>query len=227
MRALLLILCTVWLGCSRIPASQELIEKSVQSVLHDKSIETIIAFAECQSPKGKYTTEVHSGPDEYTYFKQVYSYRDTPFEAVAIRYDSGFQVDSDSVFSLPSNAVSIIKGHEFHEILIEPARRFHDFKEPVSITEEGKIFYRVGALDNLNNPVELFFDAGTSELEMLTTRNPAEADEIIRLIYSNKKQIQGFALPMHVEIWQGEQKFIFDYTTVKINSNDFKRWSRD
>lgn len=86
--------------------------------------------------------------------------------------------------------------------------------------------FRVSALDMLNNPVELFFHQQAGTLERMTFVNPDDTKEVIRITFSNRKQIQGILLPMHVEILQGDQQFSFDYTSVKINAADFRPWKR-
>jgi|APTNR8051073442_1049403.scaffolds.fasta_scaffold00001_666 hypothetical protein len=224
-----LILLTIGLmimGCHQKPTADDLIEKSM-NVYGSDTIETIQTIANCQSPEGNYTTEIHSAKDDYTYFKQVYSYQIIPFEAVVLGLDTGFQLHPDSSLTeLRSGDIHIIKGHEFHEILFELNKRFHQFGEPESVMEESMKLFRVAALDMLNNPVELFFHQQAGTLESMTFLNPDDTNEVIRITYSNRKQIQGIFLPMHVEILQGDKKFSFDYTSIKINAVDFKPWKR-
>lgn len=224
---ILLIIGSMIMGCHQKPTAADLIEESMNALNGSDTIETIQAIANCQSPEGSYTTEIHSAKDDYTYFKQVYSYRDIPFEAVVLRLDSGFQLHPDSsIIGLPAGAIHIIKGHEFHEILFELNKRFHQFGEPESVMEESMKLFRVTALDNLNNPVELFFHQQAGTLERMTFQNPDDTKEAIRITYSNRKQIQGISLPMHVEILQGDKQFSFDYTSVKINALDFRPWKQ-
>lgn len=223
---ILSIVCAGLSGCNQTSSSEGLIKNSVRLITKGDSIETIIAIAECQSPQGTYSTEVHSGPDDYTYFKQVYTYRDKPFEGIVVYLDSGFQVRADSLLPLSASAIQIIKGHEFHEILVELQQRFHAFQEPESmILYDKPYYYRVSALDKLNKPVELFFNGLDYTMDVLTVRNPEDSTEIIRIEYSDRRKVQGFILPMHVEIIQGDKRFVFDYTSVKINDSDFKRWA--
>jgi hypothetical protein len=222
---LLLVIWIALTGCDQKPTADQIIKTSILKISQADTVKTFQAFAECQSPKGNYTTEIHSGKDDYTYFKQVYSYRDEPFEAVVLTPDSGFQINQDSTFTaLPKVAINIVKGHEFHEILLDLNKRFHQFGEPELVPDSG--LNRITALDELNNPVEIFFDKETTLLEAMTIRNPDKVEEIIRVTYSNRKQIQGMLLPMHVEILQGDQKFIFDFTSIKINAKNFREYQK-
>ncbi len=215
----------VLVGCGKRSSTEQIIKNSILNISKADTINTFEIFAECQSQKGNYTTEIHSGKDDYTYFKQVYSYGGEPFEAVVFTLDSGFQINQDSTFtSLPRVAINIIKGHEFHEILFDLSNRFHQFGEPELVPNSG--MYKITALDELNNPVEIFFDTETMLLEAMTIRNPDKIEEIIRIKYSNRKQIQGMLLPMHLEILQGDQKFIFDFTTIKINAKGFREYKK-
>lgn len=223
----LLIIGLMIMGCHQKPTAADLIEESMNVLNGSDTIETIQAIANCQSPEGGYTTEIHSMKDDYTYFKQVYSYRDIPFEAVVLRIDTGFQIHTDSSHTgLSAAAIHIIKGHEFHEILFELNKRFHQFGEPESVMEESMKLFRVSAVDMQNNPVDLFFHQQAGTLESMSFVNPDDSKEVIRITFSNRKQIQGILLPMHVEILQGEKQFSFDYTSVKINGVDFRPWKR-
>lgn len=223
----LLLICLVIMGCHQNPSASDLIEKSTYVLGKSETIETIQAIANCQSPEGSYTTELHSAKDDYVNFNQIYSYRSTPFEAVVLSLDTGFQINTDSSLAgLPATAIHIIKGHEFHEILFELNNRFHQFGKPESVMEESMKLFRISALDMLNNPVELFFHQQAGTLESMTFVNPDNTKEIIRITYSNRKQIQGTSLPMHVKILQGDQQFTFNYTSVKINAADFRQWKR-
>lgn len=224
----LLVICLALIACEQKLTADEIIKNSIGNISITDTLTTFQAFAECQSPEGNYATEIHSGKDDYTYFKQVYSYRDEPFVAVVHTLDSGFQINPDSTFtSLSRNTIYALKSHEFHEILFDLSNRFHQFKEPELIVEQNEKLYRVDALDALSNPIELFFDQDTGLLHGLTMRNPDNMEEIIRVTYSNPKQIQGMLLPMHVGILQGDKQYIFDYTHVKINGEDFRRWGNN
>lgn len=111
-------------------------------------------------------------------------------------------------------------------MLFELNTRFHQFGEPESVMEESMKLFRVSALDMLNNPVELFFHQQAGTIERMTFVNPDDTKEAIRITFSNRKQIQGIFLPMHVEILQGEKQFSFDYASIKINATDFRPWKR-
>lgn len=216
-----LLLCTVF-GCARNTSTEELINSSINAITNGDTIRNFITQAECKGPKGTYKTIVHSAVD-YTYFKQTFSYSSDPFEAVIIG-DSAFQIVNDSIeSSFGKEVIAALKSHEFHMILIDLKKRYHEFSDPKSVSDQLK----VNALDELNNPVEILFRKGASEIQSITMRNPGDTTERITFSYTNWTVIQGKKLPAHVMIKQGADKvFTFDFTKIEVNSKDFKRWEK-
>ncbi len=163
---------------------------------------------------------MHSAPD-YTYFKQTFSYSNDPFEAVIIG-DSAFQIVNDSVGSSFGKEVMVaLKSHEFHLILIDLKKRYHEFSEPKAVSGQLK----VNALDELNNPVEILFREDAPEIQSITMRNPGDTTEQITFSYENWTVMAGRKLPLHVIIRQSADKvFTFDFTKIEVNSKELKRW---
>lgn len=221
-RILAFLLLSACFGCTKNPSTEELISNSIHAITSADTIRNFITEADCQGPKGPYKTIVHSDRD-YTYFKQVFSYGSDPFEAVIV-HDSAFQVVSDSVgSSFGKETITALKSHEFHMILIDLKDRFHQFSKPETVSDQLKI----NAIDELNNPIEIFFRKDTPEIQSITMRNPGDTTERISFTYADWKIIQGVKLPMRVTLKQGADKtFTFDFTNVMVNSKDFKRWNR-
>jgi hypothetical protein len=219
-RILAFLLLSACFGCAKNPSAEELIGNSIHAITSADTIQSFITEADCQGPKGKYTTIVHSSPD-YTYFKQVFSYSSTPFEAVIVS-DSAFQVVNDSVgSSFGKGTIAALRSHEFHMILIDFNDRFHQFSKPESVSDQLK----VNALDELNNPIEIFFGKDAPEIRSITMRNPGDTTERISFSYADWEITQGIKLPTHVTIKQGADKtFTFDFTKVEVNSKNFKHW---
>lgn len=219
-RILVFLLLPTCFGCTKNPSAEELISNSIHAITSADTIRSFITEADCQGPQGKYTTIVHSDPD-YTYFKQVFSYSSTPFEAVIVR-DSAFQVVNDSVgSSFDKETIAALRSHEFHMILIDLNDRFHQFSEPVRESDQLK----VNGLDELDNPIEIFFRKDAPEIQSITMRNPGDTTERISFSYADWEIAQGVKLPMRVTIKQGADKtFTFNFTKVEVNSKNFKRW---
>src|SRR5262245_31452624 len=50
-----------------------------------RNFRNLVSVANCESPLGKYTTQVNSDFDGYMYFKQTFSYKPETFEAVLLK----------------------------------------------------------------------------------------------------------------------------------------------
>jgi len=185
-------------------------------------IQNLVSLAECVSPSGKYSTEIHTASGGYSYFKQVYSYKPKPFEAVIRNKTEGFIV-TDSMITLSKEAVSVIRGHEFQNIVLEVGQRFHDFEKPEKIDSGGVKAYRIMAKDELNNKCLLFFDLKTGLLSAIHSQNPDDIKEVIKIKFSNWQKVQGLLLPHHVDIDQSGKIYAFEFTKIIFNSPDFKK----
>ena len=78
------------------PSSSAILKASLKTIGKTKTIhqiENLTSLAQCKGPNGAYTTEVHTHRNGYGYFKQIYSYRDTPFENLTRGTSSGFIPD--------------------------------------------------------------------------------------------------------------------------------------
>ncbi len=205
-------------------SAEKIIQASLNAVgtkpLRDK-IQNLVSFAECVSPNGNYTTEIHTDSGGYSYFKQVYSYKPKPFEAVIGHKDSGYIV-GDSLIALSKAEIAMIRGHEFQNIILEVDKRFHDFDKPERIDSGGLKAYRIKAKVELNKACLLFFDLQTGMLSAIHSQNPADPKEVIEIEFSDWQEQQGLLLPEHVAIKQGEKRYSFDFTKLLFNSPDFK-----
>lgn len=213
-------------GCSnqQDQSSEKIIQASLNAVgtkADHSKIQNLVSLADCMSPDGKYSTEIHIASGGYSYFKQVYSYKPKPFEAVIRNKTKGFIV-ADSMITLSKELISVIRGHEFQNIVLEVDQRFHNFEKPVRI-DTGEIkLYRVKAKDELNKDCLLFFDLKTGLLSAIHSQNPGDSNEVIKINFSNWKKVQDMLLPHHVDIDQGGKVYTFDFTKVIFNNPDFK-----
>ena len=220
-----ILLFYVFHGC--ISQSTQTAEQVIQTSLNAvgkiadrEKIQNMVSLADCISQNGKYTTEIHAARGGYSYFKQVYSYKPAAFEAIIENKTNGY-VFGDSIKSLPPEAVYTIRSHEFHNMVLEVNQRFHDFEKPENIEADGMKAYKLKAKDELNNECTLFFDVKTGLLSALHFQNPADAKEIIIIIFSSWRKLQNLLLPQHVDIDQSGKKYTFDFTKVIFNSPDF------
>jgi hypothetical protein len=204
--------------------AEEVIGASLNAVgqkADNNELQNLISFANCVSPGGKYTTEIHSTVTGYSYFKQVYSYKTDTFEAVIKNRTQGY-IPGDSVKPLSKEAVFTIRAHEFQNIVLEVDSRFHDFRKPEIIETAGIKVHRLKAKDELNNECTLFFDVNTGLLTEIHLQSPDNPAEILEIKFGGWKMAGGFVLPHVVTIDQSGKKFLFEFSTIKLNNSDFK-----
>lgn len=217
-------------GCKsqtkKIPqTAKETMEASLQAVgtkAERENIRNIIFLADCVSPRGSYTTEIHTAAGGYTYFKQRYSYKPAAFEAVVYNRISGVEA-GDPVKQLGRDAIYTIRGHEFVNMILEVDERFHGFHDPEIVTADGIQLYRVKAKDELDHPCYLFFDGRTNLFTALQFQNPVHEKEIISIKFAGWKKVQKLQLPHHVEITQGDKVFTFAVTKIIFNDPGFQK----
>lgn len=186
-----------------------------------ENITNLVSKADCISPNGNYTTEIHTASNGYSYFNQVFSYKSESFEAVVVNKTFGYSI-GDSLKPLSRESLSVIRGHEFQNIVLEVNQRFHDF-EWLENYERDLVYKRkLKTKDELENPCFLFFDSNANLLTEIHFSNPSEENEFIKIKFSNWKRIDKVQLPYHIAINQSEKIYSFDYTRLILNSPDFK-----
>jgi hypothetical protein len=183
-------------------------------------VKSLVTYADCVSPNGRYSTEIHTDRLGYAYFKQVYDYKPAAFEAVVESKSGGYLI-GDSLKPLGKEDAFVIRGHEFHNIILEVGQRFHNFGVPEPVDEDGVEMYKLKVFDELNREGFLFFDMNTGLLSSVHFRNPDNINEVIRTRFSSWKKIQDLLLPLHVDIEQSGKKFSFDFSSIVINDPGF------
>ncbi len=206
-------------------SADQILNRSIEAIGKPKQIETIqnlLTFASCLSPQGAYTTEVHTSRNEYGYFKQIYSYRSEPFEGITKSKDQGFYFAKDSLKTLPRTAVYALRSHYFHQLLVDPKKYFHAFASPQEGIWEGKKVYQIEALDELEHPCLLIFEAKKGFLVAFQIQNPDNVQEWLKISFSDWKRTAGFRFPQKLKILQSEKIFSFHFTQIIVNSPDFQ-----
>lgn len=214
-------------SCSgnEIPAADDIVQASMNTIgkKEDRDkIQNLVSVADCISPRGKYSTEMHTASGGYSYFKQVYSFKPMAFEAVVEKKDKGYII-GDTLSPLSKEMIAMVRGHEFYNILLEADKRFHAFEQPLQPDSGTTKLYQVKAKDELENECILFFEQETGRLSAIHSRNPADPTEIIEISFSSWQAQQGFTLPRQVTIKQGNQYYTFDFVKVLFNSPGFKK----
>jgi hypothetical protein len=186
------------------------------------TIQNIIAFANCISPKGVYTTEIQTDSEGYSYFKQTYSYNPQPFEAIIHHKTQGFQIGK-LADALSKEAVFAIRSHEFYDLILDVKQRFHDFSESEEIEVNKQPMYRIAAKDELNHLCLLFFDVHSDLLNEIHLQNPENEKELLIITFYDWKRVDALQLPTRVLINQSEKQYHFDFVKIQLNSPDFEK----
>lgn len=203
--------------------ADSIINKSLEAVgnkANRDKVRNIIALANCTSPNGKYTTEIHTCSEGYSFFKQVYSFNPEVFESVIYDKTQGFQI-GDSTKALSKEAVFAIRSHEFYNLIIDVQQRFHEFTSPEEIPN-GQL-YKIDGRDELEHPCTLFFDKPTGLLKAIHLQNPENEKEVLITTFSDWKKIEGLQLPTQISIDQSGKKYSFDFVKIDFNSPDFEK----
>lgn len=205
-------------------SAEDIVEASLNAVgnkANRDKIANLVSMADCTSPDGDYTTEIHTAVDGYSFFKQVYSYKPALFEAVIKNKTNGFSI-SDSVRPLSKEDVYTIRSHEFQNIVLELNTRYHDFEGPTKVQIDGIPVDQVNAKDELSHPCILSFDHNTSLLTSLEIQNPGTINEVLTIKFSNWKKIENLLMPYHVVIDQSGKNYVFNFIKLQFNIPDFE-----
>ncbi|MBK7372774.1 MAG: hypothetical protein IPJ09_15300 [Saprospiraceae bacterium] len=205
-------------------SAEDMVEASLNAVGNKSNREKImnlISMADCISPDGKYTTEIHTAVEGYSFFKQVYSYKPETFEAVIEKKIKGYSF-FDSVRPLSREAVYSIRSHEFQNIVLELNERYHDFEVPTKGKIAATLVNQVKAKDELNHPCLLSFDHDTRLLTAIEIQNPDTLNEVLTIKFSNWKKIENLLMPYHVVIDQSGKNYVFNFIKLQFNIPDFE-----
>lgn len=227
-----LLFCLILIiGCQssdKPPSLDSIFDQSLQAIATTEAlqaVESISTLADCLSPNGAYATEVQSYKDDYCYFKQTFSYRPEVFEAVILDTNTIFQImpDSNKTEPLDKNVIAFIKGHEFHELILDIKKRYSSLGNLQKTTFNDKPCYKVEAIDFIGDPCELYFDESSKRMEGISFQNPGNIEEIITITFSDWQKIDNILLPDKVHIDQSGKIFTFDYKEVIINKPTFQK----
>ncbi len=200
------VICVLVFLCS----CQQQAEPQTSSKTNSTQIHTITALASCKGPLGTYTTELHSDLKGYTFFKQIYSYREQNYIAIAYSDSTGYSIADDTLSSLSDESIYTIKGHEFHKIALFPEYYFY----PLCGAECDTLHTK----DKLGNPATLYFDE-QQRLQVMKFLNPFNLEESIEVFYREYELKEGHWIATNIEIIQ-DRKDTYEFQFSEISFND-------
>ncbi|MEQ8471423.1 MAG: hypothetical protein RIC35_09565 [Marinoscillum sp.] len=220
-------LLLIIIGCG--DSADHIIWKHHEMVGDLSDLKNITAFANCESSDGHYTTYTESSfEDDYLLFQQVYDFKSNPFYALILKKDEGYGLDTTltSQGPLSEAVIAVLKAHEFHEMMLEPEKRYFGMKQIEDTVFFNQKCNQLIASDHLGLPVRLFFDKTTKLMAGISQSNPYKKGEIIRVHFEGwfkKDQIKVFHT---VKVEQGESdEFILEYDNITFNNPDFEKIS--
>lgn len=180
-------------------------------------IEDINSLANCRGPNGYYTTKVVSKKDGSLFFTQIFSYKDAPFMAEIKSDKKGYVTDEKKnildTLSIP--AIVMIRTHDFHRLQTNPGSFFSQIKFVERLDAGIEIF---SAIDQLNNPVKIYYDTSIRQLRRIEFQNMMDTTEGIEVVYKQWDESEFGKLAKEIEIIQAKKDtFNFDFETIKIN----------
>ena len=194
-------------------------DKSIVLVPGYQQIQDIVSIAQCSSPFGKYTTEVHSFADGGCYFKQTFNDNDAPFIIRLDSHNAGYLVaENDSIITtlLPED-VEMIRGHEFHRMHMNPQRFYANIHfEKNETLGENEFDWYLGE-DRLDNPVKILYDTKQKLISKIELINPKDTAQTIEINYNKWVDSKYGKLASKIYIVQAKKDtFFFDFQSLKV-----------
>lgn len=179
----------------------------------------IVSIADCDSPYGKYVTEVRSFSDGSCFFFQKFADTDAPFIVKLDSLNNGYIINEKELIidTLSRSDVEMIRGHEIHKMSINP-RYFFD-----SIVYEKQIAYLnydhqlFSGIDKLNNPVKILYNEEKNLISKIELQNARDATQLIEIIIDKWEKSKYGDLVKEIRIIQAKKDtFYFHFKSLKV-----------
>ena len=182
------------------------------------AIQTISAIAACTSPRGTYTTEIHSARGGRVWFKQTWANRN-PI-AIVINPHGAWATDTvtGETDTLDAQTVSMIRGHEFQMIPLTLPERFTEIRADGRAEFAGKECFAVQARDDLNLPCTLYFDSENFRWLGALLTNSQRVNETVRVVVNEWREVANVCLPAHVTATDSSGDYVLDFQQLVVNA---------
>lgn len=186
-------------------------------------IQAIYSIANCDSPFGKYTTEVHSFIDGSCYFKQEFLDNNSPFIVKIDSNNKGYIIDENEIVmdTLGKLDVEMIRGHEIHKMTINPEFYFKNLVYQKQNKHLGIDHELYNGNDVLNNPVEIIYNRNKKLISKIELINPKDSTQLIEILYDKWIQSNFGNMAKEIRIVQAKKDtFHFNYSSLKIRDKN-------
>ncbi|WP_156102170.1 hypothetical protein [Muricauda sp. MAR_2010_75] len=189
--------------------------------LHENygQIQDIISIADCNSPFGTYTTEVHSLSDGSCYFIQKFNEAETAFRVRVDSTHQGYLISENNsvIDTLSQEDVEMIRGHEIHKMSIDPNHFYSKLQFKSKVIHQEKDHELYTGEDRLGNPVRLLYSSAEKLISKIESRNPKDTTQTIELFYDTWLQSKYGAMVKEIHIVQAKKDtFFFTFKSVEI-----------
>ena len=182
-------------------------------------VNSISAIASCHGPQGDYETQLVSDRLGNMSFQQFLPHHKN---IEGIHDGRGWSQNADGTYEwVDATEVSVLHGHDFPMMVIDLAKRFHDFKTIGRVQYEGEPAFQVAMTDELGHPATIYFSLDTRlPLALVTTNARTSTPLTITDRFDAWATVSGVKLVSHVTILYDSDRFVFDFKTLSLNTAD-------
>ncbi len=182
------------------------------------AVQSLGARAACTGPGGVFTTEVLSLKPDRTLMRQSSPGGVTELYVAG---ELGWSKDPASGETKPlSRAMrDVVRGHEFHLLLLDLDERFTDHRATGRTEADGRACLEVLMLDGYGLEAAACFDEKTHlPIALAYLPPPGTGTELIRITVEGWRRIDGVSYLAGFTLRQGEEVFTYRYEEIRPNS---------
>ncbi|MEQ8582415.1 MAG: hypothetical protein RIC30_02235 [Marinoscillum sp.] len=218
----LLLLC----ACQTSEPAQMILDRHRETVGNTSEIRSLSTLSNCVGPEGNYTTYTSSSfTDDYVLFQQDYDYKPNPFYALILDKEEGYGLDENLVVQGPLSkpVIAVLKAHEFHEVMLQPERRYFRMRLLEDTTFFDQKCHQLIASDHLGLPVRLYFDKKSRLMAGISQVNPYKKGEIIQVHFEKWNKKNTPVIFEQLTILQGSETYSFEYEYVDFSTEEIEK----
>jgi len=204
------------------PNAATIINKSIKALGGQRAADNILSIfgiADCTSSNGPYITELYSARTDRLVFKQIRPGRDPFVGIINGKYAWASDPATNEVEPLDDKSTAMIQGHDFLMLPLIIDQRFKQLEVMNIMDFEGEQCTKIKALDRLNMPCELYFNADSHLFAGFILANPIGRDgETVQIRFTSWQKTHNILLPATVSITDKSGNFHFTFRQVSVNT---------